>query len=84
MTAASEEPGPSAATAAAPAGDPVLPEPPAPPEPALPGATPPAPALPGPLLPDRSSEDTDAAWGDYQDRSDDHLYRDRPPHWADY
>jgi len=37
-----------------------------------------------PLLPERSSEDTDAAWGDYPESSDDRLYRDRPPHWADY
>jgi hypothetical protein len=37
-----------------------------------------------PLLPERSREDTDAAWGDYREPSDDRLYQDRPPHWADY
>jgi hypothetical protein len=42
------------------------------------------PVLPGSLLPERGSGDTDAAWGDHPDRSDDRLYRDRPPHWADY
>jgi hypothetical protein len=36
-----------------------------------------------PLLPDRSREDTDAAWGEYPESSDDRLYRDRPPHWED-
>jgi hypothetical protein len=55
---------------------------PVPPEP-----VPPAPALPGPVLPEQSREDTDIAWGDYRGRDDedrDRLYRDRPPHWADY
>jgi hypothetical protein len=37
-----------------------------------------------PVLPVQSSEDTDAAWGEYPDRADDHLTRDRPPHWDDY
>lgn len=44
--------------------------------------------LPGePLLPERSREDTDAAWGEYSDYpgyagpADDRLSRDRPPHW---
>jgi hypothetical protein len=37
-----------------------------------------------PLLPERSPEDTDAAWGDYRERDDDRLYRDRPPHWDDF
>ena len=38
------------------------------------------------LLPERSPEDTDAAWGDYRERErdDDRLYRDRPPHWDDF
>ena len=39
----------------------------------------------GPVLPEQSPEDTDAAWGEYpQSRDDDHLYRDRPPHWDDF
>jgi hypothetical protein len=39
----------------------------------------------GPVLPEQSPEDTDAAWGEYpQSRDDDHLYRDRPPHWDNY
>jgi hypothetical protein len=37
-----------------------------------------------PALPDQASEDTDAAWGDYPERDDDRLYRDRPPHWDDF
>ncbi len=37
-----------------------------------------------PVLPEQSREDTDAAWGDYPEPADDRLYRDRPPHWADY
>lgn len=37
-----------------------------------------------PAPPEQSREDTDAAWGEYPEPSDDHLYRDRPPHWADY
>ena len=36
------------------------------------------------LLPERAQEDTDAAWGDYAERDDDRLYRDRPPHWDDF
>jgi hypothetical protein len=43
----------------------------------------PAPAA-GSLLPEQSREDTDAAWGDYRQRDDDRLYRDRPPHWDDF
>ena len=38
----------------------------------------------GPVLPEQSREDTDAAWGEYPERSDDRLYRDRPPHWDDF
>jgi hypothetical protein len=37
-----------------------------------------------PLLPEQSREDTDAGWGEYPERSDDRLYRDRPPHWNDF
>jgi hypothetical protein len=72
MTSANAEPE-QPVEAAAPADDPALPEP------VLPGPVP-----PGSLLPERGSGDTDAAWGDYPERSDDRLYRDRPPHWADY
>ncbi len=42
------------------------------------------PEVPGPVLPEQSAEDTDVAWGDYRDRDDDRLLRDRPPHWAEY
>ena len=57
-----------------------------------PGSSPPEPAAPAPatdaardpLLPEQSREDTDAAWGDYPERADDRLYRDRPPHWDDF
>jgi len=52
------------------------------PEAALSG---PAPSEPAPS--EQSREDTDIAWGDYRGQDDedrDRLYRDRPPHWADY
>jgi hypothetical protein len=63
-----------------PAPDPGAPEPAAPVAPA-PGA----PAAPAgdPAPPEQSREDTDAAWGEYPERDDDRLYRDRPPHWDD-
>jgi len=77
MTSANAEPEQSV-EAAVPAGEPALPGP------ALPGPVLPGSLLPGSLLPERGSGDTDAAWGDYPERSDDRLYRDRPPHWADY
>ena len=51
-------------------------EPPKPGEPRVPDRE--------PVLPEQSREDTDIAWGDYSGRDDDRLYRDRPPHWADY
>ena len=38
----------------------------------------------GPVLPEQSREDTDAAWGEYTESDDDHLIRDRPPHWDDF
>jgi hypothetical protein len=42
----------------------------------------PPPASPTPILPTQSREDTDVGWGDYRERDDDdHLLRDRPPHW---
>jgi len=44
----------------------------------------PAPPVGEPVLPEQSREDTDAGWGEYQERDEDRLYRDRPPHWADY
>jgi len=56
-------------------------------EPGPAAPAPPAPASTDPggeLLPERSLEDTDAAWGDLPGRDDDRLYRDRPPHWDDY
>jgi hypothetical protein len=34
--------------------------------------------------PEQSREDTDAGWGEYPERADDRLYRDRPPHWDDF
>jgi hypothetical protein len=37
-----------------------------------------------PILPEQSREDTDAAWGEYPERADDRLHRDRPPHWDDF
>ena len=37
-----------------------------------------------PVVPEQSPEDTDVAWGEYRQRDDDHLYRDRPPHWDDF
>ncbi|HXC80651.1 MAG TPA: hypothetical protein VNV62_02275 [Trebonia sp.] len=36
------------------------------------------------LRPEQAREDTDAAWGEYRDSNDERLYRDRPPHWADF
>ena len=62
---------------AEPAPAPVLPDP------VVANPVPPAPAG-EPLLPERSGEDTDAAWGDAPERDDDRLYRDRPPHWDDF
>ena len=37
-----------------------------------------------PVLPDQSREDTDEGWGEYPERDDDWLQRDRPPHWSDF
>jgi hypothetical protein len=54
----------------------------APVPPTQPTPTLPAPAAPTPILPTQSREDTDVGWGDYRERDDDdHLLRDRPPHW---
>jgi hypothetical protein len=49
-------------------------------QPASPDAGPPA----EPVLPDQSREDTDEGWGEYPERDDDWLQRDRPPHWSDF
>ncbi len=42
----------------------------------------------GPVLPEQSREDTDAGWGEYlatdDERNDERLYQDRPPHWDDF
>jgi hypothetical protein len=58
------------------------------PEPLADAASPaqPAPSAPpaAPLAPEQSREDTDAAWGEYPERADDRLTRDRPPHWDDF
>jgi hypothetical protein len=34
-----------------------------------------------PLIPDRSSDDSDVGWGDGDDSNDERLRRDVPPHW---
>jgi hypothetical protein len=55
---------------------------PAPAAPVQPTPTLPTPVSPTPILPTQSREDTDVGWGDYRERDDDdHLLRDRPPHW---
>ena len=62
------------------------------PEDAAPADAAPSPGAPGaggalaaePVEPEQSPEDTDAAWGEYRQRDDDRLYRDRPPHWDDF
>jgi hypothetical protein len=62
------------------------------PEDAAPADAAPAPGAPAaggalaaePMVPEQSSEDTDAAWGEYRQPDDDRLYRDRPPHWDDF
>jgi len=42
----------------------------------------------GPVLPEQSREDTDAGWGEFQatddERNNERLYQDRPPHWDDF
>ena len=59
------------------------PEPPPAPGPAAPEPAAPAAPAGDPAPPEQSREDTDAAWGEYPERDDDRLYRDRPPHWDD-
>jgi hypothetical protein len=62
------------------------PEPASEPEPASAPAPPATPEVrpPRPARPEQAREDTDAAWGEYPDSGDERLYRDRPPHWADF
>jgi hypothetical protein len=33
------------------------------------------------ILPDQTSDDTDAGWGERTERNDDRLIAERPPHW---
>jgi hypothetical protein len=33
------------------------------------------------ILPDQTSDDTDAGWGERASGNDDRLRADRPPHW---
>jgi hypothetical protein len=77
MTAPDAEPG--TATGAAPEPAAHAPDPPVPDSPVLA-----APARTGSALPEQSPEDTDAGWGEYPERDDDRLNRDRPPHWDSY
>jgi hypothetical protein len=37
----------------------------------------------GPLLPETSTDDTDAGWGDDDQDNTDRLIRERPPHHGD-
>ncbi len=54
-----------------------------PPAGALRPATASTPADASPALPTRAAEDTDEAWGELPEGSDDARYlRDRPPHWG--
>lgn len=42
----------------------------------------PRPRAAEPVLPSRAAEDTDAAWGELPEGTDDARYlRDKPPHW---
>jgi hypothetical protein len=34
------------------------------------------------ILPDHTSDDTDAGWGERSQGNDDRLLADRPPHWG--
>ena len=34
------------------------------------------------ILPDTTTDDTDAGWGERASTNDDRLLADRPPHWA--
>jgi hypothetical protein len=33
------------------------------------------------ILPDQTSDDTDAGWGERSERNDERLLAERPPHW---
>jgi len=33
------------------------------------------------ILPDETTDDTDAGWGEQRSGNDDRLLADRPPHW---
>ena len=33
------------------------------------------------ILPDQTTDDTDAGWGEQRTPNDDRLLADRPPHW---
>jgi hypothetical protein len=33
------------------------------------------------ILPDQTSDDTDAGWGERVERNDERLLAERPPHW---
>jgi hypothetical protein len=86
MSAPRVEPG--TATGAAPEPAAHAPHPPVPDSPVPDSPVPAAPARTGsaggPALPEQSPEDTDAGWGEYPERDDDRLNRDRPPHWDSY
>jgi hypothetical protein len=34
------------------------------------------------ILPDQTTDDTDAGWGEHGSANDDHLLAERPPHWG--
>jgi hypothetical protein len=34
------------------------------------------------ILPDTTTDDTDAGWGERASTNDDRLLADRPPHWG--
>ena len=34
------------------------------------------------ILPDTTTDDTDAGWGERSSNNDDRLLEDRPPHWG--
>jgi hypothetical protein len=34
------------------------------------------------ILPDQTTDDTDAGWGERGRSNDDHLLAERPPHWG--
>ena len=36
-----------------------------------------------PILPELTTDDTDAGWGEHASGNEDRLLEDRPPHWDD-